>query len=78
MKGVEFTIEPTGDTAKLPDVTTQKVTTGTSGTFAFKNIPLGTFKITETKTPAGFKEIEPLEISFVWNNMKSISSPLSV
>ncbi|MBF2521124.1 hypothetical protein IA940_14595 [Listeria marthii] len=56
--GAEFTA-----TLKSTDVVAQIQTTDLNGAASFKNLPYGTYKISETKTPIGYKSVADFEVT---------------
>lgn len=56
--GAEFTA-----TLKSNGVVAQIQTTDLNGAASFKNLPFGTYKISETKTPIGYKSVADFEVT---------------
>ncbi|UHP11675.1 hypothetical protein LAX80_014070 (plasmid) [Listeria marthii] len=56
--GAEFTA-----TLKSTGVVAQIQTTDLNGAASFKNLPFGTYKISETKTPIGYKSVADFEVT---------------
>ncbi|EQB9225651.1 SpaA isopeptide-forming pilin-related protein [Listeria monocytogenes] len=56
--GAEFTA-----TLKSTGVVAQIQTTDLNGAASFKNLPYGTYKISETKTPTGYKSVADFEVT---------------
>ncbi|MBC1388594.1 hypothetical protein HB829_14515, partial [Listeria innocua] len=56
--GAEFTA-----TLKSTGVIAQVQTTDLNGAASFKNLPYGTYKISETKTPIGYKSVADFEVT---------------
>ncbi|WP_260490468.1 SpaA isopeptide-forming pilin-related protein [Listeria cossartiae] len=56
--GAEFTA-----TLKSTGVVAQIQTTDLNGAASFKNLPFGTYKISETKTPVGYKSVADFEVT---------------
>lgn len=65
--GAEFTLTKINSEDNLEDIDKlnekpvyQKTSTGNNGEFTFGSIPDGTYKLEETKAPAGYQAIDPL------------------
>ncbi|HHT5777274.1 TPA: SpaA isopeptide-forming pilin-related protein [Listeria monocytogenes] len=58
LQGAEFTA-----TLKSTGVVAQTQITDLNGAASFKNLPYGTYKISETKTPVGYKSVADFEVT---------------
>lgn len=60
LAGAKFTLARTGDTDNISAATITESTTLDDGIFIFHGLKDGTYTLTETEVPAGYKRIDPI------------------